>query len=157
MEHEIYKFYESKSKIFSRILGGIFMILVSYLMSQRAIVPEKKFIGYVGMICFGLASIVWIYKIISNPLAIEVTSTYIKILNFEKLLWSDITNIREFQIYSVKFLYFYVEDISKYKLTFGQKINKTFKHPPFYIALDVLSKEDLEKLQQLIRLYADHQ
>lgn len=150
MKNDIYKFYESKLRIFGVLLICIFLLFGCFLATQ-SIEPYEKHVGYVGFIFFGICFIVGISKIFSNKAIVEITPTYIKMYNFEKVLWEDITEVQNIQIYSAKFFYFNVKDISKYKLTFWQKVNIWFGYSPFYISLKTLSKKDLEKLQRIIK------
>ena len=71
--------------------------------------------------------------------------------NFEKLLWSDVTKAQEMKIKQSSFLYLDVKDVSKYKLTFWQKINLHSGFSPFYITLTALSQKDAEELRRILK------
>lgn len=107
MKNDIYSFYESKFRIFCVLLGCILFLFGSYWLSQ-SVVSKEKIVGCLGLIFFGLCLIVAIFKITSNKTFIEVTPTYIKMYNFEKLLWTDITDVQNVQIHSARFFYFNV-------------------------------------------------
>lgn len=150
MKNDIYKFYESKLRIFGVLLICAFLMFGGFLATQ-SIEPYEKHVGYVCFIFFGLCFIMGTSRIFSNKALVEVTPTYIKMYNFEKLLWKDVIGVQNVQIYNAKFLYFDIEDASKYKLTFWQKVNIRFGHSPFYISIVTLSKKDLKELQRIIK------
>ena len=153
MENDAYKFYERKSKIFWLLVACILLLLGSYFIS-KSVVPKERLAGYVGLVLFGMGLIAAIIKMLSNKAYVEITPTYIKIGNFEKLLWKDVTDAYIVQIRGAKLFYFSVADVAEYKLTFWQKVNYKLGYPPFYIPLSTFSADDLNKLQQLIKQYA---
>ena len=154
MKNNIYKFYESKFKIFGLLLICVFLLFGSFLASQ-SIKPRERYIGYTGLAFFGVCLVMVIYKILSNKAFVEITPDYIKMYNFEKLFWADITGVQNVQIHNAKFFYFDVKDETKYKLTFWQKVNKMFGYSPFYISITTLSEKDLEELQKIIKQYVN--
>ena len=150
MQNDICKFYENKRRIFYVSIGRILLLFGSYLAAQSDN-PREKLAGYAGLVFFGVCMITGISKILSNKAFIEITPTYIKMYNFEKLLWTDITGVQDVQISHTKFIYFDVKDTSKYRLTFWQKVNQKCGQSPFYISLVTLPEKDLNKLQQIIK------
>lgn len=140
METNSCNFYANKGKL----LQSIF-ILVGFCIAFLFLIATSDLLDRIIGCIFLIFDAVLI-KILLRSLIkvyIEITPTYIKIDNFEKLLWTDITAGK---IGSMQSYYLYVKDVSKYKLTFWQKINSVMGAAPFLIALARLSEEDQKKL-----------
>ena len=107
---------------------------------------------YFGLFFFGLGIVKIFCKLFSGKAYVEITPTYIRIDNFDKVLWNDITGVTEFanSMTGQSLLGLEVKNVSKYKLTLWQKMNKAFKFSPFYISTMLLSKTDSEMLQDIL-------
>ena len=125
MDTGYYKFYENKFKIFLLFLGSIaFVALCFWMRNSDDADMVERLAGGIGIIFFGLGVIIFLFKLLANKVYLEITPTYIKIGNSEKLLWTDITCAKEFCM-NIKgsqqhWWGFEVKDIEKYNLTFTQ-------------------------------------
>ena len=152
MDTEHIRFYKNKSKLLLCILACAIFIVGGYFM----IIDEKgtlsdKLVGYSAILFFGLGVIVFCFSLFSKKAYIEITPTYIKIGNFDRLLWKDITYLNATIHKSTAFLSLEVKDLSKYKLTFVQKLNLYTGFSPFFITPSILSKQDYEQLKTILR------
>jgi hypothetical protein len=151
MDTEYVKFYEKKLKVFILLLGCVVFISAGYFLIQGTSFYERL-VGYSAVIFFGLCFIKGCFKLFNVKAYIEMTPTGIKIDHFERLLWTDIVSVKSFAVNGTKVCWFIeVKDVSKYKLTFLQKLNLAAGYPPFCIALSALSQKDKEKIKQILK------
>ena len=143
--------HEKKSKILLLLLGCFVFCIGGYFMIKE---PDSfyRLIGYATMIFCSLGSIKLCFMLFSGKAYIEITPTYIQIDNFEKLLWTDIIGVRNFNMNGTTLGWIIdVTDTSKYKLTFSQKANLVVDSSPFYIALQTLSEKDREIIKRILK------
>ena len=148
MDTGYYKFYEKKFKILLLLLACVVFCVGGYFMIKDTD-SFYRLVGYATIIFFGLCFIMGSLKLCNNKAYIEITPTYIKIGNFEKCLWMDIVDITT--SYNGESVFLHVKDVSKYKLTFWQRVNLSHGSTPFYIALMTLSQEDKEELKRILK------
>jgi len=146
-----YRFYEDKLKLLVYFFGCILFVYIGFMLRQDEDISLSYI--YLGILFFGYGAIYILLKLYSNTPFMEITPSYIKMDNFDKLFWSDIYELAFFQsVYygiKVKFWYFKV-DISKYKLTLKQKLNLKCGFPPFYIYTKTLNEKDRETLKNIL-------
>ena len=149
MDTGYYKFYEKKSKIFVFLLLCILFTAGCYwgYIGDTDII--RKFFLVLVMPLFGFGSIVFFIKLLSNKPYIEITPDYIKIGGFDKCLWGDIIGITT--SCNKENFFLHVKDVSKYKLTFLQKVNSFHGSSPFYIASQAISEKDKEELKRILK------
>lgn len=168
MAVECCKFYPNKKKIVLYFFISIIFVLIGIGAVNNFfpnITKSDIFVGYCCILFFGLCSTIYLSKLLNSEAYIEITPLYIKIGNWDKLLWTDIINIREIEIRKQEFLYFYVKDIKKFKLTIIQKLNQFLMGSPFYITFSLLGKSDCRKIKCLVKeaiaenklIFADYQ
>ena len=156
MDTGYYKFYEKKFKILLLLLSCVVFCVGDYFMIKDTD-SFYRLVRWVAIIFFGLCFIKWCLKLFSGKAYIEITPTYIQIDNFEKIPWTDIVGVRVFSVqvfgmYGTKSGWLLdVKDVSKYKLTFLQKINSAAVFSPFYIAFSAISDKDKEELKRILK------
>ena len=151
MDTGYYKFYEKKFKILLLLFACVVFCVTGYFMIKGTD-PFYKLVGYAGIIFFGLCFIKGSLKLFRGKAYIEITPTYIQIDNFEKLPWTDIVGVREFSMHGTKSCWLLdIKDVSKYKLTFLQKINSAAGFSPFYITLPAISDKDKKELKRILK------
>ncbi len=151
MDTGYYKFYEKKFKILLLLLCCVAFCVAGCFMIKDTD-SFYRLVGWVAIIFFGLCFIKLCLKLFSGKAYIEITPTYIQIDNFEKLPWTDIVGVRVFSMDGTKSCWLLdIKDVSKYKLTFLQKINSAAGFTPFYITLSAISDKDKEELKRILK------
>ncbi|MBO5997114.1 MAG: hypothetical protein J6P93_01115 [Alphaproteobacteria bacterium] len=152
-----YKFYYNKVRIFfSFIICAVIAGACLWIRNSHTDASDKL-IGAIGFITGGLVALWSLFKLFDKKAYIEITPDYIKVENFEKVLWSDINTIGVSSVSipnnggEKRFLYLDVKDASKYKLTLKQKVNAQAGFPPFFLNDDFLAKKDRPKLRSILK------
>ena len=151
MDTGYYKFYEKKFKILLWLLWCVAVCVAGCFMIKDTD-SFNRLMGWVFIILFGLCFIKMCLKLFSGKAYIEITPTYIQIDNFEKLPWTDIVGVQVFSMHGKKSYWLLdIKDVSKYKLTFSQKINSAVGFSPFYIMLPAISDKDKKELKCILK------
>lgn len=157
MDTGYYKFYEKKFKIFCLFVLGVVFTTLCFWLYYNGSSAYERLIGGTGGVFFGFCTLAWFLKLFLGKPYIEITPTYIKIDNFEKVLWTDIIKVgidkRNVSGQEVRIWFIDVKDISKYKLTFMQKINLNAGFHAFCFRLINLSAKDVDKLMSVLEKY----
>ena len=152
MDIGYHKFYAGKLRTLLCFLTFIAFVCIGIWMIKDPSSSDKDiFWGYASVVFFGCGSVATLSILFSREPFVIITPEYIKFRSWDKLYWRDITDIGEIETRRQTFLAFEVQNSNRYKLTFGQKIDKMFGITPFSISLNILSKEDQEKLNQIIQ------
>ena len=147
------KFYKSKLRIFLAMLLCILAVVSLFYINRNTSLPaDTRMIALISAVIIAFAPISLIPSLFSNKPYIEITSLYIKISNFDRVLWNDIIDIKKFENRgTVVGWEVVVKDVSKYNLTLDQKINFKSGSAPFRIAFSLLNTKDQNDLKRILK------
>lgn len=133
--------YISKLQLFKyAVLALIFIFLGIFFILKN----EDVALGYASVIFFSFCLIVLLTTSNWHKPYITLTPTYIKIKDYENLLWTDIQQVVGLPYKSG--IAFQLKDSAKYHLTKLQKMNDFLSATPFWISIKLISKEDAQTL-----------
>ena len=137
---------------------------IFFMYDKTAFAYPPKF--YTALVISGLMFLVFIYKVFIDKIPhVKLRHDSVEIRGMQPVLWEDIHAIHIEQRFRRRgrynprgrrysyhdYMCFEVKDLSFYKLTLRQKIQKTFDKTPFALDLDDMSKEELELFEREIR------
>ena len=137
--------YISKTQLFKYALIALVFVLIGIFFILK---NEDVALGYASVIFFSFCLIILLTTSNLQKPYITLTPTYIKIKNFENLLWSDITQVVDLPRNAG--IAFQIKDSTKYKLTKLQKLNDRLSATPFWIGTQLISKKDKQILLEYI-------
>ncbi|MBQ2885130.1 MAG: hypothetical protein IJE43_15450 [Alphaproteobacteria bacterium] len=106
-----------------------------------------------------LALISSLYVLLFPQKLAVVTNKSIKIDHNEPLLWQDVEVAEELRTNSYSprsIIRLIVRKDAKYNLTFMQKLCKNNLYTPFSIPLYAMTKEDVEKIRELVKKHTKY-
>ncbi|MBR6412432.1 MAG: hypothetical protein IKS41_04655 [Alphaproteobacteria bacterium] len=150
MDTGYYKFYRSKK----RALLGFLPVVAFGIMT--VINPDVWISGFFALILFLFWMVKMFIPLIKHQPYIEITPSYIKVNDWDRLLWAEIDRvekvIRNVNGRTLIVYNFWPKDISKYHLTLIQKGNMKMKFSPFSLMLPgPLQEDDCVKLVEILK------
>ncbi len=159
------EFYYDKNKLSQLTL--LYSVITLFVASSTDCLAQKGLLScccikwglFITLVLCLLALISSLYVLLFPQKLAVVTNKSIKIDHNEPLLWQDVEVAEELRTNSYSprsIIRLIVRKDAKYNLTFMQKLCKNNLYTPFSIPLYAMTKEDVEKIRELVKKHTKY-